>query len=85
LQVSEKKGNTNMSVVDFIAPGGRDARMPRARAAGIDIRFEGRVLSGERTLTEQLTQDSARPLDQREAGYRRVEDYDPVLRAHCRL
>jgi hypothetical protein len=47
----------------------------------LGIRFDGDVLTGEKTVEEQLKGDSVLPGGE---YYQAVEDYDPVLRAHCR-
>jgi hypothetical protein len=52
----------------------------RTTRPGDPIQVKGQVLEGERTLAEALAL-SPRPAE----TYDSVDDYDPVLQAHCRL
>jgi hypothetical protein len=49
------------------------------------VRFEGAILTGEKTVDEKLREDGVRAKLLSDDYYGGVEDYEPVLRAHCRL
>ena len=70
-----------MGVAGYLGKSRPVRRMPKSCSDEIGARFEGKVLTGEKTVEEQLGGDV------RTEGrcYESVEDYDPVLRAHCRL
>jgi hypothetical protein len=59
--------------------------MPKDGGREVGVRFMGEVLTGEKSMEYRLAEDGIRPRKISAAGYRNVEDYDPVLRAHCRL
>lgn len=71
-----------MSIAGYFGVRRPELRMPKKGDDRVGARFEGAVLSGEKTVEERLKDDSLRPGG---ACYECVEDYDPVLRAHCRL
>jgi hypothetical protein len=79
---SDKEGN--MSVVGYLGKGTPELRMPKEDVDELGVRFEGVVLTGEKTVEEGLKSDVVRRVDECHECYERVEDYDPVLRAHCR-
>jgi hypothetical protein len=56
--------------------------MPKSGGEEVGARFDGSVLTGEKSVEERLAEDTVRA---HEEHYECVEDYDPVLRAHCRL
>ena len=58
--------------------------MPKG-ADELGTRFEGAVLEGEKTVEQRLRDDAVRAETTGDEYYPGVEDYDPVLRAHCRL
>jgi hypothetical protein len=71
-----------MSIAGYLSAGKREVRMPKKGGDESGIRFDGAVLTGEKSVEERLKMPDAVP----SSGeyYERVEDYDPVLRAHCR-
>lgn len=64
--------------------------MPKSKDA-LGIQFEGPVLTGEKSVERQqrdvATHREAAILATSHLGesYKTLEDYDPALRAHCRL
>jgi hypothetical protein len=71
-----------MSIAGYLGKGKPELRMAKKDVDELGVRFDGAVLTGEKSVEEQLKCDAVRPGD---SCYERVEDYDPVLRAHCRL
>jgi hypothetical protein len=65
-----------MSVAGYLGAGKTEVRMPKMGVDELGIRFEGGGTAGEETIREKKPG---------EEYYDAVEDYDPVLRAHCRL
>jgi hypothetical protein len=65
-----------MSIAGYLRAGTTEVRMPKKGVDELGIRFEGVAANGERAVRE------TKPGDEH---YDAVEDYDPVLRAHCRL
>ncbi len=65
-----------MSIVGYLSSRGTELRMPKKGVDELGIRFEGVVANGEGAVREKKSGDEQ---------YRAVEEYDPVLRAHCRL
>ncbi|MDQ1469863.1 MAG: hypothetical protein QOJ99_1343, partial [Bryobacterales bacterium] len=45
----------------------------------------GAVLTGEKSVELRRSEDGVLPARVPSEGYRSVEDYDPLLPAHCRL
>ena len=74
-----------MSVMGYFDGRGRQLRMARECVDGIGTRFEGKVLTGEKTVEQGLVEDDVGRVEPREPIYRNVDEYDPVLRSHCRL
>ena len=70
-----------MSVAGYLGSEKPELRMAKKSGDELGARFEGTVLTGEKTVEEGLKGDAVRPTDE---YYESVEDYDPVLRAHCR-
>jgi hypothetical protein len=64
-----------MSIAGYLSAGRPELRMPKKGTDELGIRFEGPDATGEENR-------EVMPGDQ---FYESVEDYDPVLRAHCRL
>ena len=52
---------------------------------GPAIRFEGPVMRGEKSVRQEQRDVAIRATSHQGESYGRMEDYDPVLRAHCRL
>ena len=71
-----------MSVAGYLSAGRPEVRMPRNCGDEFGARFEGSVLTGEKSVEEQIKGSGVRPTSEH---YKRVEDYDPVLRAHLRI
>jgi hypothetical protein len=71
-----------MSVAGYLSKSGPKRRMPKNCSEELGARFEGRVLTGEKPVEERLTGDTVGPYDEH---YECIEEYDTVLRAHCRL
>jgi hypothetical protein len=57
--------------------------MSRRAARELGARFDGAVLRGELSLRERLGRDVRERITAGVEYYREVEEYDPVLRAHC--
>jgi len=84
-----------MSVAGYFGKRGNELRMPKSRGTQSDtqedakndlrIRYEGPVLNGEKSVEHQHRDDAIRASSHLGESYKNVEDYDPVLRAHCRL
>jgi hypothetical protein len=51
----------------------------------VGARFAGQVLTGEKSVEFRLAEDGMQPVMAPGESYRTMADYDPVLRAHCRL
>jgi hypothetical protein len=51
----------------------------------LGIRVEGVVLAGEKSLDERRAEDAVRAGRTDGESYSGLEDYDPVLKSHCRL
>jgi hypothetical protein len=71
-----------MSIAGYLDRTRPERRMPKNCGKELGARFEGVVLMGEKTVEEQLGGDVVRTEG---PCYESVEEYDPVLRAHCRL
>ena len=61
-------------------------RMPKPTEAGDapPILSEDPVMSGKKSVDE-VREESATRATTRHEAYKSVADYDPILRAHCRL
>jgi hypothetical protein len=70
-----------MSIAGYLSAGKPEVRMPKKCADELGARFEGVVLTGEMTVEDQLKGGAVPSSGE---YYEQVEDYDPVLRAHCR-
>ena len=70
-----------MSIAGYLSGRKREVRMHGKGTDELGIRFDRAVLTGEKTVEEQLNRDAVSPGGE---FYQGVEDYDPVLRAHCR-
>jgi hypothetical protein len=83
-----RNGQKTMSVCGYFGKD-KHTRMPKGKDS-IGIRSEGAVMTGEKSV-EQVQHDDARrqsiskPDPKKAPFYQRLEDYDPVLRFHCRL
>jgi hypothetical protein len=74
-----------------VAPANKfkDSSLPKKPDA-VGIRFAGPVMTDEKSLYQVRREDAVRAADPQPSGpqrqyYKRTEDYDPVLRFHCRL
>jgi hypothetical protein len=65
-----------MSVAGYLGAGKTELRTPKKGVDELGIRIEGAVPKAEEAVREKKPGDEY---------YGAVEDYDPVLRAHCRL
>ena len=73
--------NLGMSISGYFARRTVEFRMPKT-ADPLDIRFEGPVLTGEKSVPERQRDDAIAASNKTGESYKRTEDYDPVLRAH---
>jgi hypothetical protein len=73
-----------MSVAGYLSAGKPELRMAKKCGDKVGVRYEGIVVTGEKTVSEQLRADAVRQKMSGEEYYESVEDYDPVLRSHCR-
>jgi hypothetical protein len=75
-----------MSIAGYFCKRVTELRMPKSKDAKSEplIRFEGPVMSGHKSVEEQQ-RDVVHHRETLDESYKTVEDYDPVLRAHCRL
>jgi hypothetical protein len=65
-----------MSIAGYLSPRKTELRMAEKSVDELGIRFEGAMANAEKAIRERKSGDEC---------YDAVEDYDPVLRAHCRL
>ena len=74
-----------MSVAGYFS-NTTELRMPKGEDV-LGIRFEGEVLNGEKSVEDRRRADAISATAHIRPGdtYRSAKDYDPVLRAHCRL
>jgi len=80
-----------MSIAGYFSKRGyTELRMPKEKDA-LGIQFEGPVLTGEKSVEQQQRdivtsrEAAVRATSPLGESYKTVEDYDPVLRDHCRL
>jgi hypothetical protein len=78
-----------MSIAGYFVRRGQEWRMRRELRdeAGKDelgIKVEGSVLAGEKSLEERRAEDAVVTDREGEDFYSGIEEYDPVLRSHCR-
>ena len=71
----------DMSISGYFAPRTVEFRMPKT-ADPLDIRFEGPVLTGEKSVQQRQRDDAIAACNTAGESYKKTEDYDPVLRAH---
>jgi len=74
-----------MSIAGYFGSRKPALRIPKKSSDKLGVRFEGPVVTGEKTVEEQLASDGVRQVLPGDEYCESVEDYDPVLRAHCRL
>ena len=83
-----------MSIAGYFSKRGyTELRMPKPGDAKGEslIRCEGPVLNGEKSVEQQQRdvvhrrEEAIRATTNTGESYRATQDYDPVLRAHCRL
>jgi hypothetical protein len=72
-----------MSIAGYFARRTAELRMPKT-ADPLGIRFEGPVLSGEKSAQERQRGDAIAACNTAGESYTRSEDYDSVLRAHLK-
>ena len=72
-----------MSIAGHLGAGKPEVRMPKNGGDGSGIRFEGAVLTGEKSVEAGLGDSAVDAQKPGEELYGSVEDYDPVLRSHC--
>jgi hypothetical protein len=75
-----------MSVAGYLTPGTGELRMASEGIPGGGLEglgLEGEVLTGKKSVEARLGEYPARVASDK--CYENVADYDPVLRAHCRL
>ena len=73
-----------MSIAGYLSAGKTEVRMSGKGSDELGIRFEGAVLTGEKSVEEALREGAVRGKVSADEYYGGVEDYDPVLRFHCR-
>ena len=71
-----------MSVMGYFGRRQSELKMP-AKADEAGIRSEGKVLTGRESVERALWLDGLRRKGRGE--FARLEEYDAVLRAHCRF
>jgi hypothetical protein len=77
-----------MSIAGYLSrPGNTDLRMPRSGQAGDAplIQSEGAVMTGKKSVSAAREDVAIRAAPPGHESYKSVADYDPILRAHCRL
>jgi hypothetical protein len=83
-----------MSIAGYFSKRGyTELRMPKPGDAKSEplIRFDGPVLNGEKSVEQQQRdvvhrrEAAVRAPSHSGESYSATQDYDPVLRAHCRL
>jgi hypothetical protein len=81
-----------MSIAGYLSKRNTvELRMPKSDESGKPcndgpaIRFEGPVMRGEKSVRQEQRDVAIRATSHRGESYSTIEDYDPVLRAHCRL
>jgi hypothetical protein len=81
-----------MSIAGYFAKGTvRELKMPKlrqfdkTRSDDPPIHSEDPVMSGEKSVEYQQRLDAILATSHLGESYRSVDDYDPVLLAHCRL
>ena len=71
-----------MSIAGYFTRRGPELRMRRELRHELGIKVEGVVLAGEKSAKERRAEDAV--MSDGEC-YSNPEDYDPVLKSHCRL
>jgi hypothetical protein len=77
-----------MSIAGYFSKRGyTELRMPKPGDAKNEplTRFEGPVLNGEKSVEQRQGEAAVRTPSHPGESYNATGDYDPVLRAHCRL
>src|SRR5437868_4672286 len=80
----ERKAN-DMSIAGYLSARPVWSRMPADAGKQIGAEFRGEVLGGKLTAAEELGLSAVETVGPVGERYFDVEEYDPVLRAHCRL
>jgi hypothetical protein len=74
-----------MSIAGYFRKRGyTELRIPKTKS-DLGIQFDSPVLTGEKSVEQQQREAAIRATSPLDESYKTVEDYDPVLRAHCRL
>jgi hypothetical protein len=73
-----------MSIAGYFVRRGPELRMRRGLRGELGIQVEGAVLAGEKSLEERRAEDAVRAGRTEGEFYSELEDYDPVLKSHCR-
>jgi hypothetical protein len=78
-----------MSIAGYLVRRGPEWRMSRefrddVGKGGLGIKVEGPVLTGEKSLEERRAEDAVVKGGEGEEFYSQFEEYDPVLKSHCR-
>lgn len=74
-----------MSIAGYLSAGRPGSRMPKKGGDALGIRFAGAVVTGEKTVHEQLREHMVSLTVPEHECYESIEDYDAVLQAPCRL
>ena len=74
-----------MSIAAYLGGKTSELRISEGTLEAVGARTEGPVLSGTDSVEEQRAKAAGRAIRARDRYYGRVEDYDPVLRSHCRF
>jgi hypothetical protein len=78
-----KKGTKVMSIAGYFGRRVPELRTRRKLRDELGIQSEGAVLAGEKSLGERQAEDAA-TAGRNDGEYSGSEDYDPVLKSHCR-
>ena len=71
-------------VTGYLIGEKKELRMPKGPNR-LGITFQGEALTGEKSVEHRRADDAVPVSPATEETYRKVADYDPVLRSHCRL
>jgi hypothetical protein len=74
-----------MSIAGYFVRRVPELRMRRELHDKLGIRVEGAVLAGEKSVKERRAEDAVRAGRTEGEFYSGLEDYDPVLKSHCRM
>jgi hypothetical protein len=75
-----------MSIAGYLGKGNSQLRMPTEPVDQLGIEYEGEVLEGKKSAPLRRAEDAvAGPTKAGDGVYKDVDEYDPVLRSHCRI